>query len=184
MKSMKMVLSLVSTLAIAACGDTMPVIRDAGGDAATMPGNDASAMTGTDAGRRDAATSNDPCAASDMNANSTVGCNGGFASGMPAMNAAGGACTGGGMAAPMGSCMANMTCTGDAMMAGICLPNCTPGATYVSRGMCPMGFRCFDLGGAGACFRDCNAANPCPTGQMCDGEGSCVPPMMMGKPSN
>lgn len=127
-------------------------------------------------------TSSDRCSATDMNANSTVGCNGGFAMGTPAMNTPGGTCSGGGMAMPMGSCGANMQCSADMGAMGICFQACMPGSTYVSTGGCPTGSRCFDLGGNGLCFLDCDATHACPNGMMCDGEGSCVPPMpMMGK---
>jgi hypothetical protein len=188
MKSMKMLLSSTALIALSACGTPMTPSSDGGGGGGNDAATSADGSTSrTDSGsvRRDAGMmSSDRCSASQAMATSTVGCNGGFVSGMPAPNSAGGTCTGGGMEMPMGTCMANMLCTANAMMMGICLPTCTPGSTYVSTGGCPMGFRCFDLDGAGLCFRDCDATHPCPTGQMCDDEGSCVTaPMMMGKPN-
>jgi hypothetical protein len=96
------------------------------------------------------------------------------------MNSAFGSCTGGGEMNPMGSCAMNLVCLADMGEAGLCLPTCRPGSTYVSTSGCPTGSRCFRASAnAGFCFRDCNAANPCPTGQMCDEEGSCVPPAPM-----
>ncbi len=118
----------------------------------------------------------DPCATDQATATSTLGCNGGWVSGNPAANATGGTCVPGGSALPAGSCTgANNICAAaaDAGM-GVCIAACTPGSTYVSTGGCPTGFRCFDLGGQGACFRDCDATHTCPTGMRCDNEGSCV----------
>ncbi len=169
MLSLRSVAPLALSLVLVACGMPAPM-TDSGVDARSGGGNDAS--------RPDTGTSSDRCSASDMNASSTVGCNGGFAMGTPAMNAAGGACMGGGMANPMGSCMANAVCDADMGMTGICIPTCMPGSTYVSTGGCPMGFRCFSLSAGGACFRDCNATHPCGAGLECDGEGSCVTPSM------
>jgi hypothetical protein len=80
---------------------------------------------------------------------------------------------GGGMDMPQGSCGANMLCSADMGMTGICFQMCTPGATYVSTGGCPTGSRCFDLGGEGLCFLDCDAMHPCPNGMTCDDEGAC-----------
>lgn len=170
MLSIRSVAPFALSLVIAGCGGMQPLPpADAASDVRT---------TGNDAASNDSGTSSDRCSATDMNASSTVGCNGGFASGMPAMNTPSGACMGGGEANPMGSCPANHICTGDMGMSGICLPTCMAGSTYVSTGGCPSGYRCFRLSAGGLCFRDCNAANACPTGLMCDGEGSCVEPMM------
>ncbi len=113
----------------------------------------------------------DPCAADEASAITTVGCNG-YASGEPAANTPAGVCTG--SAEPMGSCMAGSDCSGDPGMMGRCYPTCTVGAMYVTRGTCPMGFRCFDIMGAGVCYRDCDTAHACPMGMTCDGDGSCV----------
>jgi hypothetical protein len=187
MKSMQVFFSLAALTGLVACGgNSMLPASDAGGSSdASMTSSDASAPR-TDSGtvRRDAAMNSDRCATDQAMATSTVGCNGGFVSGNPAPNSAGGSCMGGGMDMPMGSCMAGMICTAEAMMTGFCLPTCMPGGTYVSTGGCPTGFRCFDLNGDGLCFRDCDATHPCPSGQMCDGEGSCVPAMMMMRKSN
>jgi hypothetical protein len=178
MISLKTLSPFALSLALVACGPTTPAGRDGSttGDAAAVTDTGVRADSGTS--RPDAMTNSDRCAATDMNANSTVGCNGGFAMGTPAMNTPGGTCTGGGMAMPAGSCGANMQCSADMGAMGICFAGCMPGSTYVSTGGCPTGSRCFDLMGNGLCFLDCDATHACPNGMMCDGEGSCVPPMM------
>ena len=176
---MKMVLSLLAALAMVGCGSSSRTDSGIGADGGTIAPEVPDARTTRDApARADAFMMNsDTCAASDSNAVSTVGCNGGFASATPAANAFGGTCTGGGEAMPAGSCTGAMAlCSAEADMPGICLASCTPGSTYVSTGGCPTGARCFDLGGGGVCFQDCDATHPCPAGQDCDGEGSCVPP--------
>jgi hypothetical protein len=167
----------LGAILLAACG---PAASNGDGGNTTdvrTGGSDA----GADSGSRDSGpVNNDPCARDQMSSASGVGCNGGFVMGEPAANAIGGTCV---PAAdpqmnPRGSCTAmDGICAPDMMgaMTGRCIAPCTPGATYVSTGMCPSGFRCFDLGmGNGACFRDCNNAHACPMGMMCDGEGSCV----------
>ncbi|MBL8681736.1 MAG: hypothetical protein JNK05_21385 [Myxococcales bacterium] len=176
MLSIRSVAPFALSLVLVACGGMQPLPSDGGNDARSDTGTG-----GGDSGRPDTGVSSDRCSAGEMNAVSTVGCNGGFAMGMPAMNTPGGACMGGGEANPMGSCPANHVCTGDMGMSGVCLPTCNPGSTYVSTGGCPTGFRCFQLSAGGLCFRDCNAANACPMGQMCDPEGSCVEPAPMMK---
>lgn len=187
-------LALFATLSLAALGACSPPAMT-GGDATT--GTDAStggdAMTGGDARPADArgegGTSSDPCSATEDNATSTLGCNGGFASGAYAANAPGGACTvmmdAEGNLGPGTCTTANAYCVpandGDRM--GVCVIDCTEmaGTTYVSNGGCPRGFRCFNFGteGGASCYRDCNGANACPSGEMCDEDGSCVP-MMSG----
>lgn len=182
MISLKNLASLSLVFVLGACGTPSPS-GDAGSDAArgdAATSNPDSSTTNRDASSgSDGAMSSDRCATDMASASSTVGCNGGFRNGMPAMNTPGGTCTGGGMAMPQGSCGANMECSADMGMMGFCFQNCMPGATYVSTGGCPTGSRCFDLGGPGACFIDCDAMHPCPNGLMCDNEGSCVPPQAM-----
>jgi len=174
---MKMALSLLAVAAMVGCSSSS--------NADTSVGTDTGVSVVQDSGvRRDAparadAASSDPCSAAAANATSTLGCNGGFASSTPAANAPGGTCTGGGMAMRAGSCTgANAFCGAEADMPGFCLANCMPGSTYITTGTCPAGFRCFDLEGSGVCFQDCDATHACPTGQMCDAEGSCVGMMM------
>lgn len=124
----------------------------------------------------DANTVGDPCVASMANAASTVGCNG-FLTSEPAPNEAGGTCTQGGEVNPQGSCTdATAVCAGfEGETQGTCIPACPPTTTYVSNGGCPTGFRCFNATEEyGICFRDCDDAHACPTGQNCDEEGSCV----------
>lgn len=181
MISLKNLSSLALVAVLAACG-TPAMNNDAGSDAARGDGSSSSSEAGTNrdaSSGNDGSSSSDRCAATMAMASSTVGCNGGFVMGTPAMNTPGGTCTGGGMAMPQGSCGANMECSADTGMMGICFQACMPGSTYVSTGGCPSGSRCFDLGGGGACFIDCDMAHPCPNGMMCDGEGSCVPPQPM-----
>ncbi|UJR79351.1 hypothetical protein [Sandaracinus amylolyticus] len=159
-------------LALVACGD------DDGADGVDAGG-------GTDAGAIDAGPrpdsgggSGDSCA-EDEDPVATVGCNG-WASGTPAANEPGGTCTPGGESDPGGSCTSatGFCAAEDGATEGTCLAVCTPAATYVSRGECPSGHRCFTLGegedAIGICFRDCDATHACPTGQECDDEGSCV----------
>lgn len=177
--------------AVAACGPTEGSTMDSGGG-----GGDASTMetstpreggTGTEAGREGGTGTeggtnpSDRCSATSDNPASTVGCNGGFVMGDPAANAAGGLCTPrmNGMEYTNGSCtdMMAFCVPGDMQTMGRCFNNCTSTATYVSTGGCPSGFRCFGMGDgmAGTCYRDCDMTHPCPTGQECDEEGSCVP---------
>lgn len=174
---MKMVLSLLAVAAMVGCNS--PRTTDTG-----ITTTDTGVTVVEDSGvRRDAPSrvdaftmSSDICSAAQANATSTVGCNGGFASATPAANSFGGTCTGGGEAMPAGSCTGtNAICGAAAAMPGFCLAACTPGATYITTGGCPTGSRCFDLqANGGVCFQDCDATHACPTGQMCDPEGSCV----------
>lgn len=166
---MRHALLALSILGLAACGG-------GGGRTDTGPVPTDTPMSGTDTPRADAPVSTDPCASDVMGSPDRVGCNGGFVSGDPAANTAGGTCTAAAdpMMMPAGSCMGSLVCSGEASMMGRCIPLCTPGATYISTGGCPTGWRCFDLSGNGVCFRDCDATHACPAGQMCDGEGSCV----------
>lgn len=167
----------ISSLLLSACGGPM-----ANGDASTNTDARAVADTGvgggSDAARADSGgmMNNDRCAAEQAMAAAGVGCNGGFVTMEPAANAVGGTCMVDAMN-EQGSCTdPTAFCVPSAMgsMTGRCGRECTPGGTYVSTGGCPTGFRCFDLGMGGACFRDCNAAHMCPMGMMCDNEGSCV----------
>ncbi len=119
----------------------------------------------------------DACAAEAADAVSTVGCNGGFASGDPEPNEVSGSCTVGGDTEPAGSCVdesAYCAAEEEGGTTGQCLALCSPSSSYVSTGGCPNGYRCFTLGTNGICFRDCDASNPCPSGYSCDAEGSCV----------
>lgn len=164
-----------SLLVLAACGGNSRT--DAGLSLSDAPATDGNtAARDTPASRPDAPTSSDPCASDPAGSAAGVGCNGGFVSGEPAANTAGGACTADAdpMTNPAGSCTGTLVCGAQAGMMGRCIPLCTAGATYVSTGGCPSGWRCFDLEGNGVCFRDCDATHPCPADQMCDGEGSCV----------
>lgn len=176
----------LAALALTACPSTpRPVLTDAGGGGTdTGPGTDAGPGVdtgsggGTDSGPRVDGGGSDPCAAAMAAAVSTVGCNGGFLTGEPAANAPGGTCTG--SAAMAGSCTGTGAVCADAMgvaaagAPGVCYAFCMSGGTYVSNGGCPTGFRCFDLTMADVCFRDCDTTHMCPTGMMCDDEGSCV----------
>ena len=173
---MKMVLSLLAVAAMIGCNS--PRTTDTG----TTTADTGVAVTDDTGVRRDAPAradafvmNSDVCSATQANATSTLGCNGGFASAMPAANAFGGTCTGGGEAMPAGSCTGtNALCGAAAAMPGFCVASCMPGSTYITTGGCPTGARCFDLMGRGVCFQDCDATHACPMGQMCDAEGSCV----------
>ncbi|MBX3247297.1 MAG: hypothetical protein KF901_08955 [Myxococcales bacterium] len=170
-----MIATMVALMAVG-CGDDDVTPGTDGG----MTGTD-SGMTDTDSGMTDTDSgmmTTDPCAASDANAVSTVGCNGGFVSGEPVANGPLGECTPGGEAMPAGTCTTpNTVCAaGEGETTGECVSVCAPASTYVSTGVCPTGFRCFTLSAeVGICFRDCDATNACPTGMECDSEGSCVP---------
>lgn len=176
------VLALAAFVVTACPSSPRPMLMtDAGGGGTdTGPGVDGGPVVGMDTGPRVDAGGSDPCAAAMAAAASTVGCNGGFVTGEPAANAPGGTCTGGGTAMMGGSCTTPGAVCVDAMgiaaagVPGECIALCTSGGTYVSRGGCPTGYRCFDLMND-ICFRDCDATHACPSGQpMCDGEGSCV----------
>lgn len=165
-------------LALTACSPGRTPTADTGPriDSGPSTGTDSGPSTGTDSGP----TGTDPCATAMASAASTVGCNGGFVSGEPAANGPNGACTGGGDAAPPGSCTTpNAVCAGDMGIAaagtpGECIVLCAGGSMYVTRGTCPTGYRCFELGTNDICFRDCDATHTCPAAFTCDGEGSCV----------
>ncbi len=171
---MRVALFISILAAASACGGSGAPVG--GADSGTMMGADGGRAA--DGGRRDAGRA-DPCAAGGDNAIDTVGCNGGFVSETAAANGALGTCMVGGEAMPAGSCTtAGAVCLPSAMgsMTGFCTFLCTPGATYVTRGECPMGWRCFDLGDDfGLCYLDCDATHACPSGYQCDEEGSCVP---------
>lgn len=163
-------------LALSACGGGNSR-ADGGLTLSDAPATDANtAARDTPASRPDAPMSSDRCATDTMGSPDLLGCNGGFVSGDPAANTAGGTCTADAdpMTNPAGSCTGELVCAAEAGMMGRCIPLCTPGSTYISTGTCPVGWRCFDLGGNGVCFRDCDATHPCPADQMCDAEGSCV----------
>lgn len=120
----------------------------------------------------------DPCASHRSNAMSTIGCNG-FAMGSAARDE------------PLGSCIVSATeergtCSSsepttvcvplDAGSDGVCAFTCSPGPSSISSGGCPVGWRCFSDGSSqGLCFRDCDASHPCPSGSVCDPDGSCLP---------
>ncbi len=175
-------------LALAACGPTGGGGDGGGtGDAATPTdsgggGGGGDSGGGGDGGGREGGTSSDPCSATTSNASSTVGCNGGFVSGPNPANGPEGPCTirlDGDMYT-QGTCSSTQAICGsedEAATMGVCFVFCTPSAPgYVSKGNCPRGFRCFAEEGADPlCYRDCNAANPCPSGMTCDGDGSCLP---------
>ena len=175
----KATLTWLGALAIFAgvgCGgsgdSSAPVDASTPRDSSTQTGRDAA--TAADSGGQ----SNDSCEADDTDAVSTVGCNGGFVSGEPTANGPLSACTVGTEENPSGSCTAeNSGCFGggEGATTGTCEVLCEPGASYVTTGTCPTGFRCFDLGEEfGLCFRDCDATHACPTDYECDEEGSCV----------
>lgn len=160
-------------LALCACGDDGGVVDDDAGTGAVDSGVRADSSTP----RRDGGP-RDECAASQAASLSTLGCNGGFVSGEPAPNEPSGTCTPGGEAMPAGTCTTpNALCAAsEGATEGDCLVFCDLASTYVSTGECPMGYRCFVSGEEyGLCYRDCDATHPCPTGQECDGEGSCIP---------
>lgn len=154
-----------------------------GTDAGPSTGTDSGPMTGTDAGPSDS------CAASDTDAISTVGCNGGIYGSTEMDNQIGGACTPDGtpMMPGPGTCTAGASGTmaicaadEDGATTGRCLYTCPSATDYVSNGACPSGSRCFNLGDFSLCFRDCNSASDCFADEMCDSEGSCVPVPMDG----
>jgi len=170
--------TMVLSLVLAGCGDddgTTPPV-DAGGGTDGGGGTDAGGRR--DAGGRPDAGPSDPCAADNMSASSTAGCNGGLLGPQPD-NQFGGQCTPGDDMTPEGSCTgAAAYCWGDTTVApgGVCLVPCTPGDTYVSTSDCPTGSRCFTLdaaGGVALCFPDCMGPTDC-SGGTCDGEASCV----------
>jgi hypothetical protein len=158
---------LVSLLAVSGCGESPSA--DAGVDAGMGEGD-----AGFDAGR-DAGPRPDSCRASQEEAVSTVGCNGPVLGDDVPDNEFGGRCTKV-EGDDAGTCTGtDAYCFGaDGERGGICLQTCTPGSTYVSRGDCPSGSRCFDYL-EGLCFPDCEGAADC-TSHACDGEGSCVGP--------
>ncbi len=174
---------VVCALILGACGGSrsLPSVDSGGRDAGT-PGVDSGPGTDSGGGVRDAGGGSDPCAVTDPPSLSTVGCNGGFMTGMGAANAAFGTCTPDpAMTNAAGSC----TNTTDRCIApmdgtvGYCSPACDPGDNYTSTSTCAAGSRCFPtMGGGGVCFRDCDATHACPMGGACDTDGSC--PLAMG----
>jgi len=174
-------LSIIAFASLAAAGC---------GDDDVTPGMDAGGMVdgGTmrvDGGRRDSGPVRtdggpaDPCAASDSNPETTVGCNGDLIGPGAADNEFGGRCTPDPAEMdPAGSCTdTNAYCWADVgATEGICLELCEPGGTYVTTGGCPAGARCFTFDTDYAlCFADCTMDSDCSTNN-CDGEGSCVEP--------
>lgn len=159
-------------LALCACTEEAVTTADASEVDSGSMGSDASSMR-ADAGPMD------ECAASGSNAASTVGCNGGFVSGEPEPNEPGGICTTGGETNPGGTCTHTSAVCAPATEGaseGRCVVGCPPSMTYVTTGDCPTGFRCFRAAEEyGICYLDCDATHPCPTGTVCDSEGSCVP---------
>ena len=147
-----------------------------GGTDAGMGGTDAG-MGGTDAGP----TPGEPCARAGGEAPATVGCNG-FQTAAPAANADFGDCTLPDEEDLQGSCTsATSICWIDVgAPTGVCVPFCEPGPNAINTSTCATGSRCFnfsdDEAQVGLCFRDCDATHPCPDGQECDPDGSCVGP--------
>jgi hypothetical protein len=176
-------------LTVAACGgETTPIRSDSGtgGVDSGMGGSDSGPRPdsgpgsdsgpGTDSGGgSDGGGTGDPCAASMASQLTTLGCNGGFASGEPAPNGPDGACTPDAEdpLAP-GSCtLENSICF--AGLTSYCMTTCPRAETYVSTGACPTGYRCFQQGVSSAyCFRDCDDTHECPYGWMCE-DGGCIP---------
>ena len=115
----------------------------------------------------------DPCVA----VPSSVGCNG-FASDTPAPDQPDGPCTNTGTTqAARGTCAAGSLCMAPPGSSGVCHEACVPTAE-ISTGGCPTGHRCVHEPNAtvGLCYRDCDAAHPCPTGTLCHPTlGACVP---------
>ncbi len=165
-------------LALVACDNGGSGTPDSGSSSTPDSGSSTTPDSGSST-TPDSGSSTDSCQASNSNAMSTVGCNGGVLGPSQAANDFGGLCTAGAdpMTDPAGTCTnTNGICAGDAGQQGLCLTTCTPGADYVSTGGCPTGSRCFDLGTSGGiCFPDCNSGSDCATG-ACDSEGSCEPP--------
>jgi hypothetical protein len=161
---------MVCALVLVACGGSRPVVgSDSGGgtDAGTTPGTDSGPRADSGGGGHDSGpTSSDPCSGAAETSAANAGCNGGFSSTGPMTctgDAAGGA----------GTCPSGV-CSGAEGAMGFCFLSCTNGGTYVSTGGCATGSRCFMLD-MDICFFDCDATHACPTGMMCDDEGSCVP---------
>lgn len=177
---------VVVALALVACGGGRRLTGDAGPtgtDSGTIAVVDSGTGPVVDAGGRDTGGgSSDPCAVAEPPSISTVGCNGGFMSGMPAANAAFGTCTPDPeMTNAAGSCTntTDLCIAPEGGVLGYCSPACDPGESYTSSSTCADGSRCFPtMGGGGVCFRDCDASHPCPMGGACDGDGSC--PLAMG----
>lgn len=125
----------------------------------------------------------DPCAATQQNSATTVGCNGGFTTSLATPNLIHGSCAvdGGPGNGTNGSCESQLTCLAPVRATmGRCLQFCGATSTYVSTGGCPQGHRCvpqdkFNVppGLYGVCARDCDSTHPCPNGERCDAEGSC-----------
>ncbi|MBA3461607.1 MAG: hypothetical protein H0T46_16715 [Deltaproteobacteria bacterium] len=125
----------------------------------------------------------DPCSADQASAASTVGCNGPAPGNSIARNEFGGACTPDPAQLPnepprQGSCRVSLDrCVGGSQqLAGICLRQCEAADTYVSRGSCPLGSRCFTgiPKGNNFCRPDCTMDSQCTTAK-CDAEGGCAP---------
>jgi len=161
-----LVLLVVHFVVAIGCGDddatTPPPMSDGGS------GGDAGRDSGA---RRDAGVA-DSCEASEETAADTVGCNG-APPGPAADDAFGGRCMPSATEA-RGSCTdPESLCDGDETTAGgICTVPCDASAMYVSNGGCPPGSRCFNLGGEGWCYPDCNSDTDCAT-DFCDLDGSC-----------
>lgn len=121
----------------------------------------------------------DPCFVSDTgDAIDTVGCNG-FQSGAVTENADFGDCTRPGDEDTQGSCdsSSSMCFRSFSETDGLCAPRCDAGSGQVATSTCPTGSRCFVSSDGSAdvdlCFRDCDAAHPCPGDQECR-DGSCL----------
>jgi hypothetical protein len=181
------VLGVLFVLALVACGGSRrstEVDSGTGGtDTGVTPPSDSGGPRDTGSTARDTGGGgSDPCAVAMPPSISTVGCNGGFQTGMGAANAAFGTCT---PDATMMNAAGTCTNTTDLCIApmdgtvGYCSPVCDPGDQYTSTSTCPDGSRCFPtMGGGGVCFRDCDASHACPMGGACDTDGSC--PLAMG----
>ena len=104
----------------------------------------------------------DRCRADDMNAISTLGCNGAPYGSTVQANQIGGGCTPDGADPPgAGTCVAaagtRAICFPDETMPtmGECVYVCPASSSYVTTGGCPTGSRCFQLTDVAICFRDC-----------------------------
>jgi len=180
-----LVLFLISLLLVACGSRRRRSTRDgaAEGVDSSVTTDGGSIGTDADVSRRDSgspgfdAGTPTSCDASEADATSTVGCNGGILGPSVAANALGGLCTPGTGDDFRGSCTApNGICGVDTAASGICLQTCTPSSdSYVSRGDCPVGSRCFNLGDSAVCFPDCRTGSDCVSGG-CDSEGSCLAP--------
>lgn len=165
-------LGAACVIATASCSSDDEKSSSTGGSGGTAASGGSAGSAGFAGGVGGTGGTTDPCASDESSALSTVGCNGAKPGAQPD-DEYGGKCTPDANS-DQGSCKdANHICDYyDVNLGGICVVECTPGATYVSTGGCPAGSRCFDFGDIALCYPDCTGASDCGTG-VCDDEGAC-----------